>query len=114
MNYLYGKFSDEQLLLNSKIMHSEVHKLLLYKDKNITQVIFDNDDDFKNYFTNLLFRFGGLNELLYYPVEMVALLSTLQAAYDMINDSDFNYCEYRKLILDAHGYIKLMFEEKED
>ncbi len=114
MNHLYGKFSDEQILMNSKIMHKEVHKLLLYKDKNVTQPIFENDDNFKNYFTNLLFRLSGLNELLYCPVEMVALLSTLQAAYDMVNSKNFDYCEYRKLILDAHGYIKLMFEEKED
>ena len=44
---------------------------------------------------------------------MVALLSTLQSAYDMVLGKDFNYCEYRRLILDAHGYIKDMFEKME-
>ena len=113
MNQLYGKFSKEQLLMNSKIMHSEVHKLLLFKDKYVTQTIFDNEEDFLSYFSSLLRRFGGLNELLFCPVEMVALLATLQAAYDMVNSNDFNYCEYRKLIFDAHNYIKKMFEDKE-
>ncbi len=111
MNHLYGSFSKEQLLSNAEIMHSEVHKLLLFKDKNVTQIIFDSEKDFQSYFLSLLRRFGGLNELLFCPVEMVALLATLQAAYDMVNSNDFNYCEYRKLILDAHSYIKKMFED---
>jgi hypothetical protein len=45
---------------------------------------------------------------------MVALLATLQAAYDMVNSKNFDFVEYRRLILDAHGYIKSMFEESED
>lgn len=111
MNHLYGNFSKEQLLSYSKLMHGEVHKLLLFKDKNVTQVIFDSEDDFLSYFSSLLRRFGGLNELLFCPVEMVALLATLQAAFDMVNSKDFNYSEYRRLIFDAHNYIKKMFED---
>ena len=42
---------------------------------------------------------------------MVAFMSTLQAAYDEVNSDSYKYCTFRKLILDAHGYIKLMFEE---
>lgn len=115
MNYLYGKFSREQIQLNSRLMHSEVHKLLLYKDKNIKQKIFENDEDFLNYFHNLLCRFGGLNELLCCPVEMVGLMATLQAANDLVRSDSFDYCEYRRLILDAHAYIKKIFTaESED
>lgn len=111
MKHLYGNFSNNQILLNAKIMHNEVHKLLLYKDKMVEENIFNSEDDFINYFTNLLFRFGGLNELLGEPVSMVSLLSTLQAALDEVKSSSYNYSNYRRLILDAHGYIKLMFEE---
>ena len=113
MKYLYGEFSGEQIQLNAKLMHSEIHKLLLYKDKNVTQEIFANDDDFKIYFVNLLYRFGGLNELLGKPVQMIALISTLQSAYNMAFSNNFNYCEYRRLILDSHNYIKNIFEEVE-
>lgn len=113
MKHLYGEFSSEQIQLNSRLMHNEVHKLLLYKDKNIEQEIFASDEDFIIYFTNLLHRFGGLNELLGCPVQMVALLATLQSAFDMAQSDDFNYCEYRRLILDSHNYIKNMFEEME-
>lgn len=113
MKYLYGEFSNGQIQLNAKIMHSEVHKLLLYKDKNLEQEIFSNDNDFKIYFKNLLYRFGGLNELLGCPTQMVALISTLQSAYDMVQSDKFSYCEYRRLILNAHNYIKNIFEEME-
>ena len=114
MRFLYGNFSEEQIKSNAKLMHNEVHKLLLYKDKNIEQEIFANDDDFKIYFLNLLYRFGGLNELLNCPVQMVALLATLQAAFDLAFSNEFNYCEYRRLILDSHNYIKNAFEETEE
>lgn len=114
MKHKYGMFTDEQIQLNSKNMHSEVHKLLLYKDGNLKQEIFKSDEEFRSYFKNLLLRFGGLNELFNCPVQMVALLSTLQSAYDMAFGGKFNYCEYRRLILDAHGYITKMFEKMED
>lgn len=113
MRHKYGTFTDEQIRKNSIEMHSDVHKLLLYKDGNIKQEIFKSDEDFRSYFNNLLYRFGGLNELLECPVEMVSLLSTLESAYKMTESNKFNYCEYRRLILDAHGYIKDMFEKME-
>lgn len=111
MKHLYGEFSNKQITVNAKIMHNEVHKLLLYKDKMVEENIFDSEDDFINYFTNLLFRFGGLNKLLGEPVSMVSLMSTLQAAFDEARSNSYNYSNFRRLILDAHGYIKLMFEE---
>lgn len=114
MKYLYGEFSENQMQLNAKMMHSEVHKLLLYKDSNVTQEIFSNEDDYRIYFKNLLYRFGGLNELLGCPSQMVALIATLQSAYDLALGDKFNYSEYRRLILNAHNYIKIIFEEMEE
>lgn len=114
MNYAYGTFSNEQIQVNCQLMHSEVHKLLLYKDKKLDQKIFDSEDDFKSYFNNLLMRFGGLNELLFCPVQMVALMSTLQAAYDMVCGNSFDYCQYRRLILDAHSYISSIFSAESE
>lgn len=111
MKYLYGKFSDNQISTNAKIMHNEIHKLLLYKDNKVDEKIFNSEEDFQNYFTNLLKRFGGLNELLGEPNFMVSLMSTLQAAYDEVNSENYNFLTFRRLILDSHGYIKAMFEE---
>jgi hypothetical protein len=111
MKYIYGEFSDNQIKANATLMHSEIHKLLLYKDNKIIEPIFDSENDFNIYFSNLLYRFGGLNKLLGEPDGMVSLMSTLRAAYDEAQSENFKYWTFRKLILDAHGYIKEMFEE---
>lgn len=111
MRYLYGDFTDEQVQEAVRVMHNDIHKLLLYKDNQIDEVIFNLDKDFITYFNNLLFRFGGLNELLGEPDQMVALMSTLQAAYDEVLSNQFHYKTFRRAILDCHGYLKTMFEE---
>jgi hypothetical protein len=110
MEYLYGEFSDNQIELNAEIMHSEIHKLLLHKDKRITEQLFSSEDDYLRYFNNLLYRYGGFNELLGEPVYMVSLMSTLQAAYDEVRHKPFSYSVFRRLILDAHGYVAQIFE----
>ena len=110
MDYLYGTFTNEQINETAKKMHNDIHKLLLYKDNKIKDKIFDSDEDFVRYFTNLLFRFGGLNELLGEPKQMVALMSTLQSAFNIATIGTFNFEIFRKAILDCHGYIKSMFE----
>ena len=43
MTYLYGEFADKQIELNARLMHGEVHKLLIYKDTNISEPLFKDD-----------------------------------------------------------------------
>lgn len=114
MEYMYGNFTSEQIKKVSKSMHDDIHRLLLYKDKNVSDEIFKTDEDFIIYFSNLLYRFGGLNELLGEPPKMVNLMATLQAAYDSVINESFSYGSFRRAILDAHGYIKEMFETEAD
>lgn len=111
MDYLYGTFSDEQIKNAAHLMHKNIHRLLLYKDNLVTDKIFNSDDEFKKYFEDILFKFGGFNTLLGYPNEMLLLISTLQAAYDLIDSPKYSYRIFRKAILDSHGYIKAMLEE---
>lgn len=112
MCYLYGEFSDRQVKITANLLHSKIHKLLLYKDKNISETLFNTDEEFNNYFINFLIYLGGLNKLLDEPEQMMILMSILQAAYNETQNKDFNYKLFRKLILDAHGLIKSMFEEE--
>ena len=97
MDYLYGKFADHQIEVAASIMHGEIHKLLLFKDRNTEDTIFENDEDF----------FMGE------PEQMVAFMSTLEAAYEEVlkPKNEYRFWRFRKLILDAHGYLKMMFEE---
>ena len=110
MIFTYGTFPDNQITQMAKTMHDDVHRLLLYKDENVLDKMFKSDDEFKSYFSNIMFRFGGLNTLLGCPICMVSLLSTLQAAFNVVGSEDYEYQVYRKLILDAHGYIDQVFE----
>lgn len=113
MDYIYGTFTDKQIINTEKRMHSDLHKLLLYKDKGITDKLFDTEDDYFRFFSNTLFRFGGLNRLLGEPKAMVFLMSTLQAAFDEVCSPDFRYGVFRKAILDCHGYVKSIFDTRE-
>lgn len=111
MDYLYGEFSKEQIRDIEKLMHDTIHRLLLYKDKFVEDKIFNSDEEFKRYFENVLFKFGGLNKLLGYPNNMVILLATLQAAYEISDSDNYTFKIFRKAILDSHGYIQKIFEE---
>lgn len=110
MEHIYGNFSNKQIYINARLMHGDIHKLLLYKDPSVSDVIFDNNDDFLKFFRNLMIRFSGFNSLLGKPAFMIPFLSTLQAAYDEACNDNFDFQKYRHLLLDVHGYIKRMFE----
>ena len=110
MEHLYGELSNRQVELNEKAMHGEIHKLLLHKDANVKDEIFSSDKQFLIYFENLLKRYSGLNTLLFEPPKMITFLSTLQAAHNECLKKDFDYAVFRKLILDAQGYLSEIFK----
>lgn len=110
MRYIYGDFTDKQITDAVRAMHNDIHKLLLYKDKHITETIFEDDEAFLIFFENVLFKLGGTKTLFNNNGYMVTLMSTLQAAYDEVTSDHFNYVTFRRAILDSHGYIKFMFE----
>ena len=75
MKYLYGHFSDEQF------------------------------ERFNKYFTTLMQEIDSLNELLFYPPQIVEITCLLQTAYRETKQNPFNYHNYRKCILDAHSLV---------
>ena len=103
MDTIYGHFDDLQIEEYKEKLHKEMFWLLLYKDPK-TKDEFKNVD-FEKYFINLMMKIDGLNTLLFYPVEIVAIMSLLQAALNETRSDDFNYRSYRKLILDAHSLV---------
>lgn len=103
MDTIYGHFDDLQIEEYKEKLHKEMFWLLLYKDPK-TKDEFKNVD-FEKYFINLMKKIDGLNTLLLYPVEIIAIMSLLQAALNETRSDDFNYRSYRKLILDAHSLV---------
>jgi hypothetical protein len=77
--------------------------LILYKDPNTKDKYVEVD--FDKYFLHLMYEIDGLNELLFYPVEIIEMMSLLQAAFNYTKQPTFNYSVYRKFILDAHALV---------
>lgn len=103
MQHLYGNFSEQQIKEYKIKMHKEMFWLLLYKDPE-TKDQFRNTN-YEKYFIGLMKKLDGLNTLLLCPVEIVSILSLLQAAYNETKKEEFDYQSYRKLILDAHSLV---------
>lgn len=110
MRYLYGHFSHKQLDKAVCAMHRDIHKLLIYKDDSIEAKNFENDVAFLTFFKKVMYKFGGTKTLFNNNEIMVSLMSTLQAAMDEIESDNYDWETYRRAILDAHEYIRLMFE----
>jgi hypothetical protein len=103
MEYLYGTFSDSQIADFKEKLHKKLFWLLLYKDPKTADKY--TNVDFKKYFVNLMKEIDGLNELLFYPPQIVEITCLLQTAYRETKQNPFNYHNYRKCILDAHSLV---------
>ena len=103
IEHLYGNFSDTQFEEYKVKLHKELFWLLLYKDPK-TKDKYENVN-FEKYFIGLMKKLSGLNELLFEPVEMVSILSLLQAALIETKKDCFDFQSYRKLILDTHSLV---------
>ena len=103
MKNMYGYFSDEQMEKYKIKLHKELFWLLLYKDPKTKDEYLNVD--FNKYFDGLMRKINGLNELLFYPTEIVAIMSLLEAALIETRSTNFDYQTYRKLVLDAHSLI---------
>lgn len=97
--YKYGSFNDDQERLTKKYMQKQIYFLLLYVDEK-TRERYDNIN-VVDAFSSIQTWFGGLNELLFYPVELVRVCSLLEAARKEYESEDFEFSKYRKLLLDA-------------
>ena len=103
MKHLYGYFTDEQMDEYKTKLHKDVFWLLIYKDPN--KIGDFPDVDYEKYFEGLMLKINGLSELLSYPMEIVEMMSVLEAALLETRKEKFNFKTYRKLIFDAHSLV---------
>ena len=109
MNHLYGEFETQQMEQYKVKLHKDLFWLLLYKDPR-TKHKYENVN-YDKYFIFLMKKIDGLNSLLFYPVELVDLLSLLESAYLETKKEEFDYSIYRKLVLDAHSLVDKICED---
>lgn len=103
MKHKYGEFTQSQIQSAKILLRKDIFFLLLCVDPKTKQEY--EYININKTFTNLMYKIGGMNSLLYEPPELVTILSLLQRAYVEYNSPDFNFSIYRKLILDAGSEV---------
>lgn len=93
MTSTYGVLSDKSISSNLTDVIAQVFKLLPYKE--------DHSSLLDYHFSTVLFRIGGLSQILPNIPELITVLSLLEAAR---YESDFIL--YRKAILDSCSILK--------
>lgn len=103
MKHKYGTFSQNQMVLIKQELRKSIFFLLLCVDPKTKQDFpeVNVDDAFKG----ILYKLGGLNSVLYEPVELVEIISLIEAAHMQLIDNNFDFKVYRKLILDAGAKV---------
>ena len=108
MKHKYGEFTRNQISEIKQSLRKSIFFLLLYVDPKTKQEYVDVN--INQAFCGLLHMLGGMNEILFYPPELVKIISLLQAALTEVNKTDFNFSVYRKLILDAGAEVERIKE----
>ncbi len=102
MMYKYGEFQEHQIAEAKQIMRKQIFFLLLIVDPDTAG---QYDVSVYDAFDNVLRTFGGLNDLLGFPAELVMVMSLLNAAFLEYKSCTFRFKVYRKLILDAGNEV---------
>lgn len=104
-----GEFKPEQIAEEKKRLRSSIFFLLLAVDPETSANYPDVNVD--KTFANLLYRLGGMNELLLCQPEIVSCMSWLESAKEEFGKSDgFNFSAYRNAILTAGAEIAKLKE----
>ena len=108
MMHKYGEFSEKQVHEAKEFIRKRIYFLLLIVDPE-TKDNYKNVDVIKA-FDGVLTDAASLNDLLGCPVELVSILSKLNAAKLEYQDKDFHWRKYRKLILDSGNEVSKLKE----
>ena len=108
MKTKYGEFTTAQIQSAKKEIRKNIIFLLSIVDPKLKE-------DYKHIdvnaaFNSLLMELGGMNELFFCPVEIVTVMSLLEAALIEYNSPEFDFAKYRKLVLDAGAKVELIKE----
>lgn len=103
MTAKYGSYSSAQIMSIKTAIRKSIFFLLLYVDPETKDEY--PDIDVADAFRSLQYRLNGLNSILFEPPEIIQTMSLLEAAYNEYMKSDFEFRNYRKLILDAGAEI---------
>lgn len=96
-NYPYDRFSKSQIQKSKKRLQNSIFKLLLMKE--------EESKNLDSYFSSLIWKIEGYNQLFGYQEVFVDLLAIIQRARTEASKADYNHDLYRKAILDATSLV---------
>lgn len=103
MIHKYGEFSESQVHDAKELIRKRIYFLLLIVDPETKEHY--KEVDVLKAFDSVITDVAGFNDLLGCPVELVTILSKLDAALLEYQREDFRWKKYRKLILDSGNEV---------
>lgn len=103
MKSKYGEFKITQILEHKQELHDNILTLLYMKE--------ENHPTLDNYFSSLLWRLSGYNEIFGNQAIMIDIMSNLEEARTEASKEYCDFKKYRKLILDSFNMIDKLKEE---
>lgn len=105
MNTRYGNLPEAEFTLYKKRIHSLVHWLLVYAD--------ENNPCLPGYFQKVQIKLVGFSSLLNQPPLMMDLMVLIESARILQENPEFDRRLYKKMILDAHEVVEMIFADGE-
>lgn len=106
MNSKYGSYPDSQIHQHKDTLHSDIFKLLWMKEENYEQL--------DEYFSTVLWKLNGYNEVFNCQPVMIDILSILEEARIEALKEDYSHKKYRKAILDCMSLVNKLQESEGD
>ena len=102
METKYGTFPQTQILEHKNELHDNVLALLYMKEENCPTL--------DEYFSSLLWRLNGYNEIFGNQPVMINIMSNLEEARIEAQKEKYSHFKYRKLVLDAFNALDQLKE----
>lgn len=99
----YGNFKITQIVEHKQVLHDNILALLYMKE--------ENSPTLDNYFSSLLWRLDGYNEIFGNQAIMIDIMSNLEEARIEASNAKCDFKKYRKLVLDSFNMIDKLKEE---
>lgn len=103
MESKYGNFKITQIVEHKQVLHDNILALLYMKE--------ENSPTLDNYFSSLLWRLSGYNEIFGNQAIMIDIMSDLEEARIEASSTKCDFRKYRKLVLDSFNMIDKLKEE---
>ena len=103
MDSKYGKFESKQIVEHKQELHDNILSLLYMKEENSSTL--------DKYFSSLLWRLNGYNEIFGNQVIMIDIMSNLEEARIEAAKECCDFNKFRKLVLDSFNMIDKLKEE---